>query len=69
MTHQPFKVIVFFKPGTRSPAKFNNVIDLKKCVNYCNNKLGIVYYVNLYHNKHKSFIRREWQIDFNKNKL
>jgi hypothetical protein len=67
MIQQAFNVTVFFKPGTRQPAKYRNVIDLKKCVNYCNANLGSVYYVNLYHPKFKNFIRREWQIDF-KNK-
>lgn len=66
MIKQTFNVTFFFKPGTRTPAKFRNVNDIKKAVEYCNKNIGIVYYVNLYDPKTKIFIRREWQIDFKK---
>jgi hypothetical protein len=66
MNKQAYNITIFFKPATRTPAKFRNVTNLKKCVEYCNSKLGIVYYVNLYDPVTKIFIRREWIKDFKK---
>lgn len=63
MIKQTFNVTIFFRPGSRNPAKFRNVNDIKKLVEYCNKNLGTVYYANLYDSQTKIFIRREWQIN------
>ena len=59
MNKETFSTTIFFKPGTAKPHKYNNVTNLEKLANYCQ-QFGEVYYINIYSQKTKQFLKRLW---------
>jgi hypothetical protein len=50
--------IVFFKPGTKRPRKYNNINNVVKFARFCQD-LG-AYYINYYNKKDGKFEGRKW---------